>query len=192
MRIACVGDSITQGACLANPAMESYPAQLAALLKPEHTVGNFGLSGSTMTRKGDLPYFTSAQCAQARDFKPDAVVIKLGTNDTKPHNWVNKAQFVDDCAAIVDIFRTASTNPDIWLCLPVPVYAAGLAGINSVCLAEVLAMVRDAAARKKAQLIDLHTPLSGHPEFFPDTVHPNASGAAVIAKTVAAALTGKK
>jgi sialate O-acetylesterase len=36
----------------------------------------------------------------------------------------------------------------------------------------------------KVKIIDLYTALSGKPEFFPDTVHPNAAGAKIIAETV--------
>jgi lysophospholipase L1-like esterase len=34
-------------------------------------------------------------------------------------------------------------------------------------------------------VIDLHTPTSGHEELFPDKLHPNAVGEGVIARTIA-------
>ena len=33
-------------------------------------------------------------------------------------------------------------------------------------------------------MIDLNDALSGHPEMFPDKIHPNAAGATLMAKTV--------
>ena len=44
---------------------------------------------------------------------------------------------------------------------------------------------------EESEMIDLYTALAPHKKFFPDTVHPNAEGATVIAQTVYHALTGK-
>ncbi len=41
--------------------------------------------------------------------------------------------------------------------------------------------VRDLAARLGIEVMDYHTRLAGHPEWFPDTVHPNTRGMAVMA-----------
>ncbi|HET6178086.1 MAG TPA: hypothetical protein VFE61_14200 [Candidatus Sulfotelmatobacter sp.] len=35
-------------------------------------------------------------------------------------------------------------------------------------------------------LVDYFTPMSGHPEFFPDGIHPNAAGYAVMEKALSA------
>lgn len=84
IRLACVGDSITQGDGLA--ADDSYPSQLQALLGEEWKVGNFGVSGRTLLKKGDHPYWTESAYQKALEFEPDVVIIMLGTNDTKEHN----------------------------------------------------------------------------------------------------------
>jgi acyl-CoA thioesterase-1 len=44
--------------------------------------------------------------------------------------------------------------------------------------------MRFANAGQRIGLIDLFVPLSNHPEFFPDKIHPNAAGAKVIADQV--------
>ncbi len=57
--VACVGDSITYGSGIANPAQDRYPAQLQRILQqydPAWKVQNFGVSGATLLSKGDLPY----------------------------------------------------------------------------------------------------------------------------------------
>ncbi len=57
--VACVGDSITYGSGIANPAQDSYPSQLQRNLQrydPAWKVQNFGVSGATLLTKGDLPY----------------------------------------------------------------------------------------------------------------------------------------
>jgi len=84
IRIACVGDSITQGAGAGEG--KAYPSQLQELLGEKWKVGNFGVSGRTLLRKGDSSYWNERALLNAQDFKPDVVIIMLGTNDTKPQN----------------------------------------------------------------------------------------------------------
>lgn len=55
-RVACVGDSITYGAGIADRDRDSYPAQLASMLGDKWVVKNFGHSGATLLKNGDLPY----------------------------------------------------------------------------------------------------------------------------------------
>jgi sialate O-acetylesterase len=44
------------------------------------------------------------------------------------------------------------------------------------------------AKQQNVPLIDLYTALSNHPEHFPDTIHPNANGARLMAEEVHKAL----
>src|SRR5512138_1808239 len=83
-KIACVGDSITAGYGLSNAAQQSYPAVLQSLLGSKHTVQNFGTSGCTLLKKGDQPYWNDGNFGASDTFKPDVVIIMLGTNDAKP------------------------------------------------------------------------------------------------------------
>jgi acyl-CoA thioesterase-1 len=70
VRVACVGDSITQGA---GTKGRSYPSQLQKLLGDKWEVGNFGVSGRTLLRKGDFPYWNEKAYQNALAFKPDVV-----------------------------------------------------------------------------------------------------------------------
>ena len=193
VRVACVGDSITQGSGLADPATEAYPAQLAKLLGAGYTVGNFGLSGATLLQHGDLPYRQQPTFAAALAFAPDVVVISLGTNDTKPQNWRFAAEFAGDYRGLIAAFRALPSQPKIFLCQPMPAFPPGDWGISPELIAgDLNRLVARLAAEEKCGLIDLHTPMLPHREFAPDTVHPTAPGAAVLARTVAAALSGKR
>ena len=65
-------------------------------------------------------------------------------------------------------------------------------GINEPELqAFVIPAIKKVAADKKLQTIDIYTALSNKPEMVPDKIHPNAAGAAIMAKTIAEALTKK-
>ena len=190
IHVACVGDSITYGAGVENRAENNYPKVLGNLLGPGFETRNFGVSGATFLKRGDKAYWTQPEFVKVGAFKPNAVVIKLGTNDSKPQNWGFKENFADDLAAMIDYFRDLPSKPKIWLCLPVPVYEAKW-GINEpVVFGEIIPIIRRVAREKRVPVIDLHEALSGKSELFPDRIHPNAAGAAIIAATVKTALVG--
>src|SRR5262245_57930852 len=96
IKIACVGDSITEGAGLSNPSTQSYPARLQKLLGTNYNVRNFGVSGRTLLKKGDFPYWKEAAYTNSHTLNPDIVIIQLGTNDSKPQNWRYGTNFVAD------------------------------------------------------------------------------------------------
>src|SRR5688500_19400804 len=94
VKVACVGDSITEGSGLSNPAVESYPARLQRLLGTNYMVRNFGVSGRTLLRQGDLPYWREVAFTNSQNFGPDIVIIQLRTNESKPNNWRYGTNFV--------------------------------------------------------------------------------------------------
>jgi len=188
VRIACVGDSITYGHGIKKRDVYSYPAQLGTLLGKGYTVRNFGLNGATMLSRGDNPYRESVQLHSALQFAPDVVVIMLGTNDIKPHNWRYKEDYIADYGAMIERFRSLPSRPKIWICHPVPAFPNPGSIDGRIIKEEVLPMVDKVAEHNSVDIIDLYTPLADKPTFFSDTVHPNAKGAKVVAETVAAAL----
>jgi len=193
-RVACIGDSITYGHGLRDESGDySYPAVLARLLGPAWLVRNFGVSGTTLLHRGDNPYIRTEAYTAALVFRPDVVVIKLGTNDSKqprdgasnaPDNWRHKADYAANYRALIATFRATNPSVTIFTCLPVPAFP-GDWGINDTVLRdEVAPLVRDVAADTGARLIDLYSVLAQHPRCFPDGVHPDAAGAALIADTI--------
>lgn len=182
LKVACIGDSITEGATLANPTQESYPPRLQRLLGTNVVVRNYGVSGRTLLKKGDFPYWKEGAYTQSRNWGPDVVIIKLGTNDSKPYNWKYGTNYVSDFEAFIDSYATLPSQPRIVLCTPAPVYRNGAFDIQPGTVATNIApAVRDLAARLGLEVIDYHTRLAGHGEWFPDTVHPNTRGMAVMA-----------
>ena len=188
-RIACVGDSITFGAGVENRQVNAYPQVLDRLLGESATVGNFGRSGATLLKKGDFSYWEREQFTQATEFQPDIVIIKLGTNDSKPQNWQFSKQFPGDLELMIAHFRSLSSTPIVYLCKPVPVPKAAYGITEAVVAGEVIPYVEEVASKTGCRLIDLYTPLSKMPENIPDGVHPNAAGAKLMAETVYQAIT---
>lgn len=187
VKVACVGDSITAGYGAGGP--DSYPNVLGKLLGASYQVANFGVSGATLMKSGDKPYWKEAAFTKAAEFAPDVVVLMLGTNDSKPQNWKNKDSFAGDYRAMVDHFTALPNHPKVYVCLPAPVYGAGNFAItNPPVKDEILPLIRKVAADAKAPIIDVNAALSERPELFPDTVHPNAAGYKLLAETIAKAL----
>lgn len=190
VRVACVGDSITQGAG-ADRGM-AYPDQLQELLGERWAVKNFGVSGRTLLKNGDYPYWKEGAFKNAQSYNPDVVVIMLGTNDTKPQNWSHKDEYKPDYAEMVKIFRNLPSKPRIFICRPCPVPEPGNYGINEAGVKEEITILDGLAKELDLGVIDIHAALEKTPELLPDRVHPNSKGAGVMAATVYTSLTGSK
>ncbi|MDC0277081.1 GDSL-type esterase/lipase family protein, partial [bacterium] len=154
-------------------------------------VRNFGVSGATLLKDGDFSYWKTPAFKAATGFDPHVVVIKLGTNDTKPQNWKHADEYTTDYEAMIDHFAALPAKPKIWLCSPAPVYQTRW-GISEKSVVEgVIPKVQALARRKGLPVIDLYAVLSDKPEMFPDKIHPNAAGAKLMAEAVEAAILGK-
>lgn len=188
MRISCVGDSITAGAGV--PASTAWPMVLQHLLGKKYNVRDFGVSGTTMLKHSDYTYWGTPQFKQAQAFKPNVVIIMLGTNDTKPWNWKNAKAFPADYKAMVHRFESLPSKPQVFVCLPPPVIRGGNYGINEENLffgviPDILRVAKDL----HLPVINIHYWMLGQPGLIQgDGVHPNVKGQAFMAKVVAAKL----
>ena len=186
LRVACIGNSITDGMGIDMSEVYGYPAVLQRLLGKNYNVKNFGVSARTLMNKGDLPYMKEQAWADAQAFLPNIVVIKLGTNDSKDYNWKHGADYGADLQKMVDTLRALPSKPQIYVCSPIP--AARIWGISdSVIVNGEIPAIKRVVKKNKLAYIDLHT------EFKPteglmqrDGIHPTDKGAAQLAKIIAA------
>ena len=187
VKVACVGNSITEGPGRNHP--DSYPSQLQKILGKDYQVTNFGVSARTLLKKGDFPYWNEPQFEQVQAFAPDILILLLGTNDSKPQNWAYKDSFLEDYVEMISaIKRHMPEQGKIFLCLPVPVFDDNWGITEKVIVEEMTPLIREAAKRTGAVVIDLHLPLEPHGRHFPDGVHPNKAGAKIMAQTLAKAI----
>ena len=186
--VACVGDSITYGSGISNRDRDSYPAQLNRMLQKfdnQWQTRNFGVSGATLLRNADKPYVQQSAYNQVLAAEPDAVIIKLGTNDSKPHNWVHKEDFISDYIFLIDSFAELPSKPKIWICNPVPAFNSNFGISDTVIKEEIMPLVSQIAELRDVEVIDLYTALRDAVALFPDGIHPNADGARLIAQAIA-------
>jgi acyl-CoA thioesterase I len=182
IKVACIGNSITFGYGL-KPG-EAYPTILQQLLGEKYEVTNFGISARTLLRKGDLPYWNEAKYKEALALNPDIVIIKLGTNDTKAHNWVHKDDFVKDYEDLIESFKQLPSHPKIYVCTPFPIFTNRFGIRDSIVTADMLPGIKIITKKTKVKTIDLYHAFAGQSNLVFDGVHPTKEGAALLAQKI--------
>ena len=186
-KVACVGDSITYGCFVAGQPWNSYPRQLGKLLGDDYYVANFGYTNRTATKSADHPYTSEKLYTKSLEFRPDIVLIMLGTNDTKAHNW-DPAAYRRDMTDIINSYLEIDSHPEVIILLPPPVFTIHrrvMWQIRGDILAhEVIPALRKIAGEKGLRVIDTNGPFMLKRRLFVDGVHPNAEGAKLLARTV--------
>ena len=190
-RVVCVGNSITEGYNAASTVLDAYPIQAGVMLGRNWIIKNSGVSGRTLLRHGDYPIWKEQRFKDGLAFNPDIVTICLGTNDSKPYNWIYKDEFVADYSAMIDTFRALPSHPVVWVCLPPPAFRVNFDIRDSVITADIIPMIRQIAIDKGCPVIDFNTPLKGYSSLFPDGIHPNTDGHTMMAEILYEALSGK-
>ncbi len=187
VRIGCIGNSITFGQDLLNPATESYPGQLQALLQKVYgdtcIVENFAVSGAGMLKKGDMPVWDQPRFWEGFQYAPDILLIMLGTNDTKPQNWDYYAdEFYNDYVSMIDTFLYRNPRTKLILCYPPPAFSESSGVRDSVIVHGVDPTIDSILKEYEGVLVDFHAPLIDSVILFPDKIHPNLEGASAMAQ----------
>ncbi|MEG1685423.1 MAG: GDSL-type esterase/lipase family protein [Bacteroides sp.] len=187
IRVACVGNSITYGARIVNREKNSYPAQLQAYLGDNYEVKNFGVSGCTLLSKGNHPYIKTKAYAESQTFQPNIVLIKLGTNDSKPINWQYNADFKGDYQAFIDSYRKLDSHPRIILLTPLRCFLLDDDGISNTKIENTIRpMVEELAYTNELEIINLFNIFGNEwdESLMPDRLHPSSIGAGKMAKKI--------
>ena len=187
IRVLAVGDSITYGVGVDDRDRYSYPAQLGARLGAGYHVLNYGLSGRALQDAADYPYRRTAFYRRGLAANPRIVLIMLGTNDSKPHNW-NAARYERNLVEYVNAYKALATRPSIYLMTPPAVFTDRFRVAGAIVSNEIVPIVRRVATQTDVRVIDVFTASREHPAYFPDGVHPDRAGAALIAETIAKVL----
>jgi len=192
IRVACVGDSITNGALIPNCFRNSYPARLQRLLGEAYQVENFGLNDRTLQADANKPYSREKEYRRSLSFAPDILIILLGTNDTKPNNWISEERFTEEYKAFLKQYLSSESVPRIILCTPPWALPASsrITSLTNDAVPSVLPKVENAVRKLGAELslpvAELYPLFEGKPELLSyDGLHPNKAGAQCIADKLA-------
>ncbi len=204
LRIACIGDSITQGTGVDDKENDSYPAQLQSILGDDYVVGNFG-KGSSYVLKADsnfnlnykdrpqLSYKNTEQYSDSFDFEPDVVVIMLGTNDMRHMSSdAAKAEFKETLKELVESYKELESVQKVYLCSNIHVLSTGMA--EQLSSGEMGRLVKETAESANCGFIDVCANtfdfMSVYMNTTSDKLHPGKEGYAEIAKAVEAGIRG--
>ena len=188
IRVACIGNSITDGHGIDMRTAFGYPALLQKKLGSDYWVKNFGVSSRTLLNKGDFPYMNEVAWQDAQAFKPDVVVIKLGTNDSKPQNWQFGSEFRQDLEQMVKALSPAR----ILLCTPIPAFKSSWDISDSVITQSIIPIQKEVAKKYKLQVVDLHSLFAGAEDLLlDDGIHPNGKGCERMAEIISEQIKNK-
>ncbi len=180
IRVACVGDSITGGF--------EYTDDLWMMLGANYTVDNFGTGGASVTLSGETPYMRQPVFHQSIRFKPNIVVIMLGSNDANPGLQRYNGTFVADYLTLIGKFQALSTKPQIWIVKPPHIFNNGTGLSTEFFDSTVIPNIETVAQQANLPLIDVYSDSANHSDYFFDGVHPNSKGCQLIAQVVYEAL----
>jgi lysophospholipase L1-like esterase len=188
IRVACVGDSITQG----RGGENSYPAQLQQILGRRYKVENFGRVSAGVL-PGTLQYSKLPECQAAMDFHPDVVIIMLGTNDSPGPNWAERREvFQTSFRSLTNGFQALPSRPKVIVALPPPMFFGEADWRPKNLVEEIIPVERSVADLDKLPIFDAFSLFGGKSETFPDRLHPSNLGFRILAHAMASEIFGKK
>lgn len=193
IKVAAVGDSNTYGmGWRLIPFRDAWPVQLRDMLGDEYQIQNFGIGGVTMTG-----YHTTDFYQYVKSWKPDIIVINLGTNDALQYqNW-NEANFKKAYRDMIQDFKKTIPGVQIYMMTPIilsPYHETAYGILKD----KVVPIINDLAKSALLPLIDGYTKTdqlwgADPVQFIADGIHPNdPQHAAVIAQKVYDALSADK
>ena len=188
LRIACIGDSITEGYSSGDRQLKSYPAQLLKKLsseKGEVILGNYGCSGTRVEDYNGQYYNDMLAYNLALESDADYFIVGLGTNDSGVIQG-GKGQldrFYEEYTQLLKDFGDLETTKKVYA--TTATYRPSTLGYGAINVRayQMLATEELAKTSEKYVLIDLYAltlqdAIDG--KFLSsDNLHPHADGYAI-------------
>ena len=197
--VACVGDSITEGFLASDWNLHSYPAVLQRILWKDHLIINLGNSGRTMRDDLGNRYRNTTQHTSMRRYaaKFDYALIMLGTNDSCfDRVWPATSDELYLSSADGLVKDITDKNRDVQVVvMNCPVYY-GSEGSGSPHVRALQNTLPERLSKQGVNVtfFDMHkfTADKVGRANFPDLLHPNDKGYAIMAEGVSEMLLSLK
>lgn len=178
--IAAVGDSITAEYMTG----ADYPQILEEKLGEVYSVVNFGESNYAAQSSSDYPYATTASFEESLELEPDIVILMLGTNDTKAHNWTGAETFKEEYTDLLKNYIELNSVSRIILASPPTVFLGDVleGSIEPDHIEPIRDVVKEVAEEYDLGFVDMTAKTKDHSEWFFDGVHPTPESAEAIAQ----------
>ena len=181
IRVACVGDSITQG----RGGQNCYPAQLLQFLGSGYEVRNFGRTSASVL-PGKLQYIRLPEYRRALEFQPDRVLIMLGTNDSAGPNWSNRRDaFRTEFQRLISGFESLPSKPRVTVMVPPPMFFGSDDWRRRNLDGQIKPLLERIAFANGIKTYSAWDLFSGKPDLMPDKLHPSNFGFRILARDVA-------
>ncbi len=193
--VACIGDSITEGAGSTARDYHSYPAVLGRILWKDHLIVNVGNSGKTMRDDLALHYRGTTQHAALRRYAPmyDYAFLMLGTNDSYyDRSWPASSdeKYLTSAENLVkDLTKNNDRVQVIVMNCPM-YYGTNGSGSAKVRALQNLLPARLEALGVQSSFFDMYTFTKEKvgSANFPDQLHPNDTGHSLMAEELSTVL----
>lgn len=193
IKVACVGDSITYGHSVSGWGQNHYPAVLQDILGDAYHVANFGVSGACVNKNGNKPYIKGPIYDESIKYDADILVLMLGSNDSKPRNWIDVDTFLAEYQELLDTYLKEENSPKVYIGICAKAYyvdgtTSGAARYNTQpeIVEQIAAALKEKYEKEDVVIVDIHKLTGEHPEWFKkDGIHPNSDGAKAIAAEIA-------
>lgn len=135
------------------------------------------------------------------------MIIKLGTNDSKPHNWQHGSEFKHDLMQMLTTLRPDLANqgkkgkksrakvqprPRILLCTPIPAFKSSWDISDEVITNEIIPTIKQVATECQLEVVDLHSLFADDADKLQaDGIHPNDKGVQKMAEVISDMLKSK-
>lgn len=173
IRVACAGDSITEGhgkmpdGMQNDRMMNTYPVFLQRLLGWQYYVCNYGVGGTKMT-----DYQWEEKFNKSLKLQPDVVILMLGTNDADPsvdsfsEDYTQEYRYSFD--VIYNAYLRSNSQMQMYLLTPPEEVPNGMRAACSYMAQNN----RELAAEYALQLVDIYKACEEEQWVFNDTIHP--------------------
>lgn len=150
--VACIGDSITSGFGLKDPASEAYPAVLSTL-EGEYafTTESYAYSMLTVDLESRLSYSKSRVFDKSMKTEADIILVALGTNDAI---WSGEqTDFAEDYEELLNMYINLPGAPRVIAMTPPRLF--GLESYSEL-MAEIAEEERTVAGELGLDIIDIY------------------------------------
>ena len=203
LRIAFIGDSITEGIGSSNKLTDSYPAQLQELMGDKYVIGNFGKSGAyvldadseyNVKENKDLSYRRTQQYKDSLSFNADVVVVILGINDIRSMSCdAAVAELKAGLISLVEEYKALDGVQKVYVGLSVKIANTNI--IDSFCDGPLQAIQMEVADECDVDTLDLwsltRAYLDVNLHYTADKTHPNTHHYAELARAMYSMLMGE-
>lgn len=194
IRIACIGDSITEGSIggFVNPDL-AYPASLQRIYWKDYLVYNYGLGGTTMSSDSQKPYQSSEQYADClgSGLTYDLILVMLGTNDSKvwgeTYTEAQVAEYMQSCETLFAALHERSPKaPFLFMNCPVSYVTTGYGNPYMHAIQKSAAELMNTKGYE-TYLFNMYrfTTENMEREHFRDGLHPSYEGYRIMAAEIA-------